>query len=159
MPPEFSQFDFIVGDFDVGVRNWNDDSNDWDEPQFSARWNGRYIFGERAIADEWFDPGYGESDQSGAGINIRIYAPEAGLWKTAWRYTSNNEVRELHQQMRDGQLWLRQVYPEAPERRVYFETYENGEWARISLRFDEESQEWVNALKLHAVPAACDSDN
>jgi len=54
---------------------------------------------------------------SGAGVNIRIYDAEAGLWKTAWHDTGNNEVRELHQQVRDdGQLWLWQVYPEAPAR-------------------------------------------
>lgn len=156
MPDEFSQFSFIIGDYDVGIRNWDEETGDWGAPQFFARWNGRYIFGGRAIADEWYDPGYGSREQSGAGVNIRIFDPEAGLWETAWHYTANYEVRELHQQVRDdGKLWLWQVYPAAPERRVYFETYEGGEWGRISLRLDEDTGEWVNAVKLHAVPASC----
>lgn len=45
---------------------------------------------------------------------------------------------------------------ESPERRVCFEAYEDGERAQISRQCDEETGEWVNAVKLHAVPASCD---
>ncbi|MEE2526128.1 hypothetical protein V0U79_07095 [Hyphobacterium sp. HN65] len=45
----------------------------------------------------------------------------------------------------------------APERRVWFETYEAGEWARISQARGENG-EWVNSVMLHAVPADCGTD-
>lgn len=158
MPPEFAQFAFIIGDFDVGYRNWDAEADDWGEPQFYARWNGYYGFGGRAIFDEWFDPGYGYVETSGAGINIRLFDVEAGRWETAWHYTANTEVRELHQEVReDGQLWLWQVYPEAGERDVHFETYDADHWARIERQRNEDG-EWVNAVKLEARRATCPAE-
>jgi len=41
------------------------------------------------------------------------------------------------------------------ERNVWFETYDNGEWARITQVRDEDSGEWVNSVSLHARPADC----
>ncbi|PWE16758.1 hypothetical protein DDZ18_11195 [Marinicauda salina] len=156
MPGEFGQFAFLIGDYDVGVRNWDAETESWGEPEYFARWNGRYIFGGRAIADEWFDPGYGYREASGAGINIRLRDAEADVWKTAWHSTANTEVRELRQAVReDGKLHLWQVWPEAPERNVWFETYEDGRWARISMARDEETGDWVPSVKLDAVPAEC----
>lgn len=156
MPAEFGQFAFIIGDFDAVIEPWDAEAGAWGEPLYTARWNGRYGLGGRAIIDEWYDPGYGYREGSGAGINIRIWDAEAGLWETAWHYTANNEVRELHQQVRaDGRLWLWQVHPEAPERNVWFETYDNGEWARISQARDEATGEWVNARRIYARPADC----
>ena len=157
MPEAFSQFAFIIGDFDVGLRDWDSRAQDWAEPQLHARWNGRYGLGGRAIIDEWFDPGYGYRPQSGAGINIRLWDEQAGIWKAAWHYTTNNEVRELHQELReDGRLWLWQVYPEAAERRVYFEVYNADHWARIEEVYDAESGEWVNSRMLDARRADCE---
>lgn len=156
MPEEFAQFAFLIGDFDVAFLNWDAEAGIWGEPQpYSARWNGYYGLNGRAIIDEWYDPGFGYREQAGAGINIRIYDTDEGRWETAWHYTANHEVRELHQQLReDGRLWLWQVYPEAPERRVWFENYGNGEWARISQRQTSDGA-WVNAVKLYARRASC----
>lgn len=38
MPAEFSQFDFIIGNFDFNYRQMTDDG--WSEPLGTARWNG-----------------------------------------------------------------------------------------------------------------------
>lgn len=159
MPEEFSQFAFIIGDFDVQFLDWNAEAGAWSEPRpYFAHWNGRYGLAGQAIIDEWYDPGFGVREQSGAGINIRIFDPEAGIWETAWHYTANYEVRELHQAVReDGRLWLWQVYPEAPERRIFFETYENGEWARITQAQNDDG-EWVNSVSLYARPAECSTE-
>lgn len=100
MPPAFGQFAFLIGGYDAGIRNWDADARDWRDPQFFTRWNDRYIFGVRAIADEWRDPGYGSREQSGGGVNIRIFDPEKGRRETAWRHTANQEIREL--QLRGG---------------------------------------------------------
>ncbi|WP_421787764.1 hypothetical protein [Hyphobacterium sp.] len=154
-PPEFAQFAFIIGDFDVGYRTWDAEAGGWLEPQFQARWNGYYGLNGRAVIDEWFDPGYGYRAESGTGINIRLYDEGEGRWETAWHYTANYEVRELHQELReDGRLWLWQVYPEAPQRRVWFETFDDGEWARFEQRRND-AGEWANAVMLHAIPADC----
>jgi hypothetical protein len=151
MPDEFAQFAFIIGDFDVNYRQWVD--GDWSEPLGQARWNGRYTLNGRAIMDWWYE---GDAD-SPAGINIRLFDPNEGLWKTAWHYTANYEVRELRQRIweEDGRLHLWQVYPEAPERNVYFETYEDGRWARVDQRMNEETGEWEPAIMLEAIPASC----
>ncbi|MEE2566179.1 hypothetical protein [Hyphobacterium marinum] len=58
----------------------------------------------------------------------------------------------------DGRLHLWQVYPEADQRNVWFETYEDGEWARISQSRDADTGEWVNAVMLYATPAECPAD-
>lgn len=149
MPPEFSQFAFIIGDFDVVARQKTEDG--WSEPLATARWNGRYTLDGRAIMDWWYDPG-------GAGINIRMFDPGDKLWKTAWHYTTNFEVREMQQGVleEDGKLHLWQVYPEAPERNLYFETYDDGRWARIDQAKDAETGTWMPMIKLEAFPATCE---
>lgn len=149
MPEGFSQFSFIIGDFDINYRKWN--GEEWSEPLATARWNGRYTLDGRAIMDWWYD-------DNGAGVNIRMYDPKADLWKTAWHYTTNMEVRELHQKVwkEDGKLHLWQVYPEAAERNVYFETYEDGRWARIDQKKNPKTGEWEPAVMLEAITATCE---
>lgn len=157
MPEEFSQFAFMIGDFDVQFLDWNAETESWGEPRpYFAHWNGRYGLGGRAIIDEWYDPGFGYREQSGGGINIRTWDAEEGLWKTAWIHTGGLIVQDLRQQvLEDGRLHLWQVYPDVPERNVWFETYDNGEWARITQVRDEETGAWVNAVKLYARRASC----
>lgn len=156
MAEEFAQFAFIIGDYDAAIEPWDAEAGAWGEPLYTARWNGRYGMGGRAIIDEWYDPGYGYREQSGAGINIRIWDEAEGIWKTAWHYTTSNAVLDLRQQvLEDGRLHLWQVYPEAPERNVWFETHDNGEWSRISQTRDEETGEWVNFRRIYARPADC----
>jgi len=152
MPQEFSRFAFIIGDFDINYRRMTEDG--WSEPFGTARWNGRYALDGRAIMDWWFENG----PEGAAGVNLRMFDPAEQVWKTAWHYTGNFEVRELHQRVweQDGRLHLWQVYPEADERNVYFETYEDGRWARIEQRRDPASGEWVPAVMLEATPAACE---
>lgn len=152
MPDEFSQFAFIIGDFDIIYRQMTADG--WSEPLGRARWNGRYTLDGRAIMDWWYEDG----DDGAAGINIRMFDPNEKVWKTAWHYTANFEVRELRQRVweEDGRLHLWQVYPEANERNVYFEAYDDGRWARIDQRKDPETGKWSPAIKLEAVPAACE---
>jgi hypothetical protein len=48
------------------------------------------------------------------------------------------------------------VYPDAGERNVFFETYDDGRWARIEQRLDAETGEWSPAMMLEAIPAECD---
>lgn len=153
MPAEFAQFAFLIGDFDVKVRRMTEEG--WSDPLGQARWNGRYALDGRAIVDWWYEGKAGED--SPAGVNVRMYDPEEEVWKTAWHYTANFEVRELRQKVweEDGRLHLWQVYPEAPERNVYFETYEDGRWARIDQRKDPETGKWSPAVMLEAFPAEC----
>lgn len=156
MPEAFSQFAFIIGDFTVGIRQWDAEAGAWGEAPYFARWNGYYGMGGRAIIDEWFDPGYGYREQSGVGINVRIYDEPAGLWKTAWQYSLTPGVSELYQQVRDdGMLALWQVYPEVPEQNVYFEEFSPDHWGRITRLRDPETGEWVNATLLDAARAEC----
>lgn len=149
MPEGFAQFAFIIGDFDVQYRQMTTDG--WSDPLGQARWNGRYSLDGKAIMDWWYDA-------QGAGVNIRLYDAENNLWKTAWHYTVNQEVRELHQQVweSDGKLHLWQVYPEAAERNVYFERYEDGRWARIEQQKNPDTGDWMPVAKLEAVPADCE---
>lgn len=102
MPPGFEQFAFIVGDFDVVYRQRTDDG--WSEPLGRAHWNGRYTLDGRAIMDWWYE----EGAEGPAGVNLRMFDPDERVWKTAWHYTGNYEVRELRQRVweEDGRLQL-----------------------------------------------------
>lgn len=149
-PEAFSQFAFIIGDFRIDFRRMTEDG--WSESLGTARWNGRYTLDGRAIMDWWYENG----ESGAAGVNLRMYDPQEEVWKTAWHYTGNFEVRELRQKiLDDGKLHLWQVYPEAPERNVYFETYEDGRWARIDQLKDPETGAWRPAVKYDATPVAC----
>jgi len=148
MPEGFSQFDFMIGDFVVMARRMTADG--WSPSIPLAKWNGRYGLNGQAVMDWWHS---GED----TGINIRLYDPESDLWKTAWTHTVDLQTKELHQKLdpETGRMSLWQVYPEGDTRQIYFETYENGGWARIDNRKDEETGEWRGSIKLEAVPTAC----
>ncbi len=149
MPEEFSQFAFIIGDFEVQFRKMTE--NGWSEPGGgSARWNGRYSMDGKSIMDWWYGPGSN-------GVNVRLFDPSDSTWKTAWHSSGNYEVRELHQRIwkEDGKLHLWQVYPATEERNVYFESYENGRWARITQKKNDETGEWTPDLMIEAIPAEC----
>ncbi|GLQ23785.1 hypothetical protein GCM10007853_16590 [Algimonas ampicilliniresistens] len=148
MPEGFAQFDFMVGDFVVMARRMTADG--WSPSIPLARWNGRYALNGRAVMDWWHTP-------KDSGINIRLYDETGDLWKTAWTHTANLQTKELHQKFdpETGRMKLWQVYPEGDERRIYFETYADGGWARIDGRKDEDTGEWRDSIKLEAVPTPC----
>ncbi len=154
MPDAFAQFAFLIGDYEVDNRLMTADG--WGEPQWTARWNGRYGLDGRAVVDTWYDPGYGVREQSGIGVNLRLYDAAEEVWKMAWHYTADLEVRELHAKLGDdGVLRMWQVYPEAAERRIRFEAYDDGRWARIEQARDEATGDWSDSRMLDARPVAC----
>jgi hypothetical protein len=91
-------------------------------------------------------------------MGVRSWIGGTKKVRTARHYTANFEVRELRQRVleEDGRLHLWQVYPAAKERNVYFETYDDGRWARIDQRQDPETGEWSPAIMLEAIPAECE---
>lgn len=95
---------------------------------------------------------------SGKELNLRMYDANEKIWKMMWQHTSRFKVKDLRAEVREGQrLYLWQVYPMIPEKRIYFEQYAQGHWARIDMRYDEQSAEWVNTFKLEAIREDCQS--
>ena len=155
-PPEFAEYAFLIGNFDINIQGWR--NGEWRESGLTAVWNGRYGMGGKAVIDEWFDPGYPDREGSGMGMNVRMYDPEEQVWKMMWQHTRNALVMDLRSELREqDRLYLWQVYPEVPERRVYFEVYGDGHWARIEEKVSEESGEWEPSVKLEATQRTCDA--
>jgi hypothetical protein len=154
-PPEFSQYAFLVGDFDINIQIWQD--GQWYDSGQTARWDGRYDLDGLAIVDVWTDFGYPERPESGIGVNVRMWDADKKVWKMMWQHTGKNEVKDLRSQVRgEGRLVLWQVYPMAPERKIYFESYEDGSWARIEEKVDETTEKWVPSIRLLATARPCD---
>jgi len=153
-PAQFSQYAFLVGNFDINIQVWRDGK--WVDTGQRATWDGRYGLDGLAIVDVWTDFGYPDRPSSGIGINVRMWDVDDKLWKMMWQHTERNDVRDLRSQVRDdGRLALWQVYPLAPERKIYFEQYQDGEWSRIEDTLDETTEKWLPSIRLYATPALC----
>lgn len=152
-PPELSQYAFLIGDFRIEARVWKDGA--WSEGFQPARWNGRYILGGMAIMDEWFDLPPAENPGAGRGVNVRMYNPETKRWHLMWQHTKDKKVVELSSRVEDdGKMHLDWVPPK-PGRRVYFEIYGPGHWARLDYRRAEDGGDWAPRYKLEAFRVTC----
>ena len=73
-PPELTQFDFMVGEFDCEEATRNQDGT-WNE--FLAVWNAAYFLNGHGIQDRYWNPRFSTS-------NLRIFDPREGLWKVTF---------------------------------------------------------------------------
>lgn len=152
-PAEFRQYDFLIGNFRIEARAWRDGA--WTDGFQAAQWNGRYILGGMAVMDEWWDADPTQNLDTERGANVRMYDSAAGHWRIMWLHTGEKKVVELHSKVRDDgkmHLW-RVTHP--IERRVYFENYGPGHWARLDYRKSDKSGQWEPKYKLEAFLVPC----
>ncbi|WP_370179960.1 hypothetical protein [Alteriqipengyuania sp.] len=153
-PEELAQFDFLIGDYAITAHAWRNGAWTPPRPGPAPRWNGRYILGGMAIADEWYDPDPGLDPDGGRGVNIRMWDPEDGEWDMMWIATGGRQVQDLRAGMVDGKLTMRQVYPERANFRATFERLGPDSWQRITYAKDE-AGEWQPTFKLVATRIPC----
>lgn len=152
-PAAFKQYDFLIGNFRIEARPWRDGA--WTKGFQAAQWNGRYILDGMAVMDEWWDSDPAQNPDTQRGANVRIYDAAAGLWRIMWLHTGDKKVVELHSQVRDdGKMHLWRVTHKI-ERRVHFEIYGPGHWARLDYRKSEKTGEWEPKYKLEAFLVPC----
>ena len=155
-PPEFSQFQFLVGDFTIDAQAWTGDG--WTPPrqvEHPARWNGWYGLNGMAIYDEWYTVDPAQDPQTQRGVNVRMYDAEAAQWKMMWIATGTLQTQDLRAEMRDGKLTMWQVYPERPNFLAEFEVIDDDHWFRVSYTKND-ADEWVPQYKLSASRVPCD---
>lgn len=151
--PEIRQFEFLIGNFRIEAHQWTGEA--WSEGYLEAQWNGRWGLGGRAVIDEWFGPQFAEDVPRTFGANVRYFDPEDGRWSMVWQATTGAASVLEAEVGADGVLRMWQVYPEpASERRIYFEVYGPGHWARIDGPVDEEGT-FTPQYKLEAFEQVC----
>ncbi len=130
-PPEIQQFEFLIGNYRIEARVWQDDA--FSQGHIEAAWNGWWGLNGWAVIDEWFGPQTSPDVPPNLGVNVRIYDSENERWNMVWQQTANTNSRVLQaEQGEDGVLRMWQVYPEpTSERFIYFEIYDDAHWARI----------------------------
>ncbi len=155
-PKEFSQFQFLIGDFSIEAQAWTGEA--WTPPrpdEYPPRWNGRYGLGGMAIYDEWYNLDPAQNPQTQRGVNVRMYDPEAQQWKMMWIASGTLQTQDLRAEMRDGKLTMWQVYPERPNFMAEFEEIDDDHWFRVSYTKDENGA-WVPQFKLTASRISCE---
>ena len=159
MPEAFDQYAFMIGDFRIEVRRGEGDG--WtDEASSEAYWRGRYIMDGVAIMDEWFNADPMTDPDTGRGVNIRFWDMTESKWKIAWQFVSDPEVRTLESSLDEqGRLRLYRIHDEdfaatADGQEIYFESYSNDHWARITTALDENG-DYKPQLKLEAFRVDC----
>lgn len=155
-PAALDQFSFLIGDFSISGHAWLGDQWSPPRPGPKSRWNGWYELGGMAIADEWYDTDPGFDPNSGRGLNVRTYDPDAGEWDMMWFHTSTLQVQDLRAEVIDGVLTMWQVYPERQNFRATFHIEDEDHWSRITYAKDE-AGEWVKTVKLAATRIACEN--
>ena len=153
-PDQLKQFAFLIGDYAVTLHAWQ--GNQWSPPQpgVTARWNGWYGLGGMAIFDEWYHPDTAQDPDASRGVNVRMYDPEAEEWDMMWVATGGHQVQDLRAKVKDGELWMWQVYPERPNFKAKFEISDADSWARISYTKNDDGV-WVEQFKLAATRIPC----
>ena len=154
VPPQFAQFEFLVGDFEITSHAWTGDGWTPPRPGARARWNGWYGLGGMAIYDEWFDPDPGLDPDAPRGVNVRFFDTESSQWKMMWIASGAAQVQDLRAEMRDGKLTMWQVYPERPGFLADFTVEDEDHWYRVSYTKDEQG-EWAPQFKLAATRIPC----
>jgi hypothetical protein len=153
-PPEIHQFDFLIGNFRIEAHQWTGEA--WSDGYLDAAWNGRWGIGGRAVIDEWFGPQISPDTPRGFGVNVRYFDSETGRWSMVWQATSGAASILEAEEDESGVLRMWQVYPEpASERRIWFEVYGDGHWARIDGPVDEEGN-FTPQYKLEAFEVPCE---
>lgn len=155
-PAELSQFQFLIGQFDVRGSQWTGDG--WSAPGAPSYWEGEYILGGFAIADYYYNQPP-ENGAPGRGINVRVFDPASKIWTMSWIHTSNpTSVRLLEAEVVDGLMWMYQMEdPETrfPGRKVSFHVVDEDHWYRIDEFSDDDGVSWRKTLRLEATRRAC----
>jgi hypothetical protein len=153
-PPEFAQFSFLVGEYDITSHAWTGDAWSPARPGPHARWNGYYGLGGMAIYDEWFDPDPAIDPAAPRGVNVRMFDPAESAWKMMWIATAAMQVLDLRAEIRDGKLTMWQVYPDRPGSMSDFTVEDEDHWYRVSYTKGDDGS-WVPQFKLRATRIPC----
>ncbi|WP_425409044.1 hypothetical protein [Hyphococcus sp.] len=156
-PPETAQFDFLIGDYQIFLHQWQGENWSPALPGKTARWNGWYGLGGMAIVDEWFNPDPAQDPDAPRGVNVRMYDPDAQEWDMMWIATGGRQVQDLRAKVIDGVLTMWQEYPDRPNFRAEFIIDDADQWSRITYGKDD-NDEWVKTFKLAAVRIPCDAE-
>lgn len=153
-PEETRQFAFLIGDYRIELHAWQGDGWSPPVPGVTARWNGRYGLGGMAIYDEWFNPDAAQKPAGNWGVNVRMYDPDAKIWKMMWIATATKVVQDLRAQMQDGVLTMWQVHPDRPDFKAIFNVADADHWERISFTHDDKGH-WLKQYRLAATRIPC----
>lgn len=153
-PPELMQFDFLIGDYTITAHRWQNGAWSPPRPGPAPRWNGYYVLGGMAIADEWFDPDPGLDINANRGINIRMWDAKDNEWDMMWVHSGGRQVQDLRAKVIDGKLTMWQVYPERAGFRAEFERLGPDNWQRVTYA-PNSAGEWEPTFKLVASRIAC----
>jgi hypothetical protein len=154
---QLAPFSFLIGDYVVTGHIWLDPQQGWSPPRpgVFSRWVGYYGLNGTAIYDEWFNQDLALDPASGGGVNVRLFDPDAGVFKMMWIATGQRQVTELTAQLEDGVLTMRQVYPERDDFYAEFFVEDENNWHRIDYRRDDESGAWRRNVRLNATRLPC----
>ncbi|MEO1310853.1 MAG: hypothetical protein AAFV51_07760 [Pseudomonadota bacterium] len=149
------EFGFLIGDYRIFLHAWTDSGWSPALPSRTARWNGRYGLGGAVIVDEWFHTDPAQDPATPAGINVRMYDPEAEEWDMMWLASGTHEVQDLRAKTIDGVLTMWQVYPDRPNFKATFHVEDQEHWSRVSYTRDE-AGDWRKQFKLSAERIPCE---
>lgn len=153
-PEEIHQFEFMIGNFRIEARQWTGEA--FSQGYLPAEWNGRWGIDGWAVIDEWYGPEIAPEVPRNFGVNVRYFNAETGRWSMVWQPTRGAPSILEAEQGEDGVLRMWQVTPEpASERRIWFEVYGDGHWARIDGPVDEDGN-FTPQYKLEAFAVPCE---
>lgn len=154
-PAELSQFEFLIGDFEITSHIMT--PNGWSPPRPGprARWNGWYSMGGMMITDEWYDPDPGLQPDAPRGVNVRLYDETSEEWKMMWVATGAARVQDLRAKIVDDKLTMWQVYPTQIDLVADFTIEDDDHWYRVSYVQDADGNA-VPKFKLRASRIACE---
>ena len=157
-PKELDQFAFLIGNWEIRGRAWDQEASDWTSGYLPSYWEGRWILDGRAIADYWYDtPPKLDGPAPGRGVNVRMYRPETKQWTNMWQHSRLAEVRTLISEVRDdGRMHLWSSNPDTSDQRhMTFIVESDDHWYRLEERSNDGGKTWFPAIRLDAHRAPC----
>lgn len=155
-PEELSQFEFLIGDFEITSHVMTPAGWSPPRPGPRARWNGFYSMAGMMITDEWYDPDPGANPDAPRGVNVRMFDEASNEWKMMWVATGAARVLDLRAKANDDKVRMWQVYPTQIDLVADFFVEDEDHWHRISYVQDD-AGEWQPQFKLRATRLTCDA--
>ena len=152
-PDEIEQFSFLVGNWSVELKQWQ--QGGWSPPRpQNAYWTGRYALDGMAIYDEWFDVDPALDPTTDRGANLRMYDAENQVWQMTWLHSRGFAPTDLSAELRGEKMVMWQNHPESPAWEAEFEVVSVDEWVRTQYAIDAEGNRSAR-FRLKATRLAC----
>jgi hypothetical protein len=159
-PQELEQFGRLGGPWDCSIYNLGQGGL-WHKRAGGARWTFNYALDGNAVTDIWV-PDPDDEYPGSVGMNLRVYDPQAGLWRIAWTTVDQARFDLYEASYEDGDIIMWGQRPDHQARITFYNVRPNQfDWKYEFSPLDDGTL-WTEIVRMQCLrpgmlPAVMDS--